>query len=200
MATKITSPAVCDCTESLKYYQDITFILGGLCAIMALGMCCLFLVVRRQVAHLLKIHELGNIPFEVRTDTEGNLLADKAEVVSLRQQSRDSLVRIIKFQLDQYLRQANADYDVEEMDYNYDYSRKPIRGARDLFKYRDHSVTDAEEDGPPTARNPMDSDMRRTFRRHYDLNLLAKMMEEQQTIPHVDLNLADHQQLQFLLC
>lgn len=200
MATKITTTTQCDCTESIKYYQEMTFILGGLCATMALGMCCLFVIVRRQVAHLLKIHELGNLPFEVRTDTEGNLLADKAEVVSLRQQSRDSLVRIIKFQLDQYLRQANADYDVDDMDYNYDYSRMPVKGARDLFKYRENSVTDVEDDAPPTARNAMDSDMRRIFRKHYDLNLLAKRMEEQQPIIPIDLNLADHQQLQFLLC
>lgn len=44
----------------------------------------------------MKVHEFGHVPFEVRTDTEGNLLADKAEVVSMRQQSRDAIVRIIK--------------------------------------------------------------------------------------------------------
>ena len=101
---------------------------------------------RRQISRLLKVHELGNIPFEMRADTEGNLIGDKADIVSLRQQSRDSLVRIIKFQLDQYLRQANADYDVNDHDYNYDYSKQPGKTAKDIFKYVDYSQTDIDDD------------------------------------------------------
>lgn len=86
------------------------------------------------------------------------------------------------------------------MDYDYDYTKTPRKGPRDMFKYNENSVTDIDDDAPATARNAMDGDMRRTYRRHYDLNLLSKMMEQQEAIPRVDLNLADHQQLQFFLC
>ena len=55
-----------------------------MCGVLALLLGCLFFIMKRQMAHLMKVHEIGSIPFEMKTDTEGNLICDKAEVVSLR--------------------------------------------------------------------------------------------------------------------
>ena len=52
------------------------------------------------MAYLVKVHEMGKIPIEMKTDTEGNLICDKAKEGSSRQQSRDGIVRIKKNQQD----------------------------------------------------------------------------------------------------
>ena len=41
-------------------------------------------------------------------------------IEDMKLKGRDALVRIIKYQLDQYLLQANADHDLKDFEFNFD--------------------------------------------------------------------------------
>lgn len=77
---------------------------------------------------ILQIHEIGNVPEALTSKqantTCGDVVTDRS-LISLRQQSRDSLVRIIKYQLDRYLRHANTDFDTDKMDYDLEAKEGP---------------------------------------------------------------------------
>jgi hypothetical protein len=118
--------------------------------------------------------------------------------VSLRQKSRDAIVRIIKYQLDSYLRTANADFDMSAQDYNFNFTENvKTADVNDLFKIKDESLTELDveneaEEGFTSKRNLMDAETRRVFRYNYDLNCLAEKLDNNEQIARVNLDLSDH--------
>ena len=88
------------CEETLEFYKLMCLLLSGISSVLSVSICIIYCMMRRQINQLLKVHEFGNIPLELMTDADGNLATDRSEgknIVAIRQQSRDAIVRIIKF-------------------------------------------------------------------------------------------------------
>ena len=75
-------------------------------------------------------------------------------------------MRTIKFQLDQYLKQANADFEVGDIEYDFDY--KTTDGQ---LSHRNNQAT---LESLNLFNNPIDKEMFQNFHDHYDLNKLAQ--------------------------
>ena len=95
-------------------------------------------------------------------------------LVSQRQQSRDAIVRIIKHQLDQYLSEANGEYDLNKINYNYHFGQniagKDMLFIESLFKVNDD---DSINDDGEMKRVGLDLEIRRIYKKEYDLNKLV---------------------------
>ena len=75
------------------------------------------------------------------------------------------------------MRYANADFEIDAQDYNYNYKENiKHKDVNDLFKVADDSVTEAGDNydgGSVTKRNLMDAETRRNYRNTFDLNRLV---------------------------
>lgn len=107
----------------------------------------------------------------------------------MQQKSRDAVVRIIKFQLDQYLKHSNANYDIENINYNflernaYDHNGDPFRlidkgeVLNDLSQEIDINLDPASDEinMPDFVKKKISSqeaEIMLQFRQMYDLNIL----------------------------
>ena len=92
------------------------------------------------------------------------------------------------------MRQANADFDIEQTDFNKNFKENlKYKSQMDLFTYNDESDPEevAVDGAAPSARNRLDSEMKRTYRHNYDLNRLCKNIEQGIKIERIILDLGD---------
>mgnify|MGYP000353441162 FL=1 len=74
------------------------------------------------------------------------------------------------------MRHSNADFDIEQTDFNKNFKEDlKYKSQMDLFTYKEESDPEGEtvDGAAPSARNRLDSEMKRTYRLNYDLNKLS---------------------------
>ena len=74
------------------------------------------------------------------------------------------------------MRHSNADFDIEQTDFNKNFKEDlKYKSQMDLFTYKEESDPECEtvDGAAPSARNRLDSEMKRTYRLNYDLNKLS---------------------------
>jgi len=101
------------CKDTLRTYQAVCLFLGGLSFLLTCAVLVTYYFMRKQINYLVRVHNLGNVPM----DTDAGQLSER----SANQKSRDAIVRVIKYNLEQYLKYSNADFEIDGQDYNYNY-------------------------------------------------------------------------------
>ena len=126
--------------------------------------------------------------------TEGEASNNAAANVDLQQKSRDAIVRMIKYQLDQYLKHSNANYDIENINYNflektaYDHNTDPFTlvDQKNLVQDFSDNVPNNMMDDPNNDEidypdyikqkiSKSEADIMLKFRTDFDLNHLYKL-------------------------
>ena len=143
------------CEDQVKFYQLLTLSLLGLCLFLIFIIICNYCLIRGQIKLLLQIHSLGS--------QDENITPQK---------SRDTLVRTIKYQLDRYLKQANADFEIGDIEYDFDY--KTTDGQLS------HRTNVETMESLNQFNNPIDKEMFKNFHDHYDLNKLAQRLNQEE--------------------
>ena len=70
------------------------------CSILFVGVITLYGLMKRQLDKLVQVHDLEGAPPDIEMSGDGKTKA------------RDAIIRIIKYKLDQYLKDQNADFAI----------------------------------------------------------------------------------------
>jgi hypothetical protein len=70
------------------------------CSILFVGVITLYGLMKRQLDKLVQVHDLEGAPPDIEMSGDGKTKA------------RDAIIRIIKYKLDQYLKEQNADFAI----------------------------------------------------------------------------------------
>lgn len=150
----------CRSAEDVEYYQLLCLVLAALCIFLVLALTCVYCLMRRKINKLVQIHDFGMPEGPLKhfmMEPEGARSGRTSEITPARmsygesmkdlgsatsrpldpqQQGRDAIIRIIKYQLDQYLVHSNANYAIQDLNYNFA-NDKPYFDEKDPFKFNE---------------------------------------------------------------